>query len=673
MKLLLQTGLALSLATVLQAQTPVIYYNFNSGTANAGSGGGTGTLNGVSSTAAGPGGAGSFSGGNVLSLDGADGSYLATGLGAAATGFSTANYTASAWVNLASIGGDSMVFGQLTSPHLHDGVRGANQHLGHWGADSTGSTALSANTWYHLTWRVENGRQTLFIGGNYETAPNALGTLTNTDNIVVGTSGNGGGLPGFLDDVVVYNSALTRNQIAALAGGGSPLALPAANAAPGMGLTGALGAHLGAQGSNQDYQTANTWGVTEVRANGGVGNILNAVRSIDSGTGTISSGTASVISKADNGAANSTGQLFGLAQPYVGDTTGVDEDNIAFIYKSKITAPAGGTYTFNVHSDDGFALKVGNQVISAVSGAGAVDFDDNTTVMFTGGTGDSNTRAVINLPAGVHDVEFITFEGGGGSGHELTYAPGSNLNTGDTVNWRLLGDTDSVKNIPSVSAAGWTVTTSAAGGTPIANRTDGLADLAATGTTQTGVASINYTDPGGSASASAGQVGGDSPFANDVALADEDHFAVSATATLKIDTADVYRFGLHSDDGGAFRIVGQTGWTNLRSGGAATIAGDTVIADFATGDANTFADISLAPGDYSIEVMFFEITGGGNFEFLAGDASFGGSGSQSLQLLMAGTPQSIAVDTLYLGVPEPGAASLLALAGLGLLRRRRTA
>lgn len=672
MKFLLQTGLALSLAASIQAQTPVVYYDFNSGTANAGSGGGTGTLNGVSSTAAGPGGAGSFSGGNVLSLNGADGSYLATGLGAAATGFSTSNYTASAWVNLTSIGGDSMVFGQLSAPHLHDGVRGANQHLGHWGADSTGSTALSANTWYHLTWRVENGRQTLFIGGNYETAPNALGTLTNTAEIVVGTSGNGGGLPGFLDDVVVYNSALTRNQIAALAGGGSPLALPAANTVPGMGLTGALGSHAGAQGSNQYYQQPNTWGVTEVRANGGMGNILSAVRSIDSGTGSRVSGTASVISKTDNGGASTSGHLFGLAQPYVGDSAGVDENDIAFIYKSKITVPNGGQYTFNVHSDDGFALKVGNQVISAVSGAGTVDFDDNTTVMFVGGTGDSNTRAVINLPAGVHDVEFITFEGGGGSGHELTYAPGSNLNTGDTTNWRLLGDTDSVKNIPSVSAAGWTVTTSAAGGTAIANLNDGLADLAATGTTQTGVASINYSDPAGSPTqTNAGQVPGDIAFANDVPLADEDNFAVSATATLKIDSTDVYRFGLHSDDGGAFRIVGQTGWTNLRSAGAASIAGDTVRADFATGDANTFADIQLAPGDYAIEVMFFEIGGGANFEFLVGDASFGGSGSQSMQLLMAGSPQSIAVDTLYLGIPEPGSAALCALAGLGLLRRRR--
>ena len=100
-----------------------------------------------------------------------------------------------------------------------------------------------------------------------------------------------------------------------------------------------------------------------------------------------------------------------------------------------------GEYTFQVRSDDGFALRIQGQDIAAVHGPAAAGIDPlaSDTAFFRNGTGDANTRVVYNLPAGKHSVEFIHWEGGGGAYYELTSAKGNIVNNNE-ANWILVGD-----------------------------------------------------------------------------------------------------------------------------------------------------------------------------------------------------------------------------------------
>jgi hypothetical protein len=662
----------LSLAAAASAQTPLANYNFTGGsTLNSGTAGGSGTLVGGATTAgATP--APGFSGGDYLLLNGADGQYMNTNLlpSALSMGSNPNNYTGAAFLQVSSYGGDNMVFGQDPfngNNKLHNGIRGNNMHMGHWGADTTGTTNLTAtNTWMHMAWRAEGGRQTLFINGNYEAYANPVGNgISATDNVIIGSSGNGGGFPGAIDDVVVYGTPLTRQQIMHLASGGNPASLPAPYAQPHLGIAGDLGALPGPAGA------LNTFGVREVRTNGGMGNLTNAINSIASGGGAISNGAANFVNHQDligpGNAANGAGHLFLGDSPYVGDIAG-DDNDVAFVYKTQINVDVPGNYTFGVHSDDGFALQIGNNFFTSVSGAGLSDYDDPSTMLFYGGTGDSNSRGVVNLPVGTHTLTFVAFEGGGGSGHELYYAPGAFANDTDTTTWRLVGTTDSTQSCPGVSALGWTVTTSDPGGSNLNNIAQGLADLTATGTTVSGVNSVNYNDPG---FGGPGFRVGDVAFPKDTAADDED-FAMSATAQLVIPESDIYYFGFNSDDGGFLRIVGASGWTIASTAvggfvsdvnGIANPGGDTLWADALTGSTMTVGQISLAAGTYTIEGMFFERGGGAYWEIFGGDESFG---FQGMKILTAGGAQSNILAT----IPEP-AVGLLAFLSMGMLLKRR--
>ncbi len=691
---------SIAAACAVQAQSPVLQYTFEGGTPflNLGTLGGAGTTNGagVAVTTGGP--ASGFSGGaggNVLSLPGTssaddvvNGTFLNTLLTATALGFTTDNYTAGAWVNMNSFGGDAMIFGQTGAPFLHNGIRDNSPHLGHWGADTTASstnlaTTIGTGNWFHLTFRYNGDEQSIYLNGNL-VARNSAGNLPNSGNVVIGNSGNGGGLPGFLDDVVVYNSTLKQNQIAFLAAGGNPSALPAGAAGVG-GITYAVGAVAPTvlAGPANPPSGSSDWGVREVRGAGNLNSVVDAYNALNGGGGTITDGFRSVINATDlvgpgNGPGGG-GLNLGTRNPYLGDIAG-DDENVAFLYRAKVRVFTAGAYTFNTHSDDGFVLRIGDFSWSSSSGAGNIDFDDARTLNFFGGTGDSNTRGTIQLPVGDHVIEFLTYEGGGGSGHQLSYAKGTFANDGDAV-WRILGGplaSDTTNNIPGVTAAGWTVNTS----TPSADgllTTNALAKAAllASGTTTTNVVSINYNDPG---FGGPGSIAGDIPFPKDTAADDED-FAIQANAILHIDEADTYLFGFQGDDGGYLSIAGVSGWTIVDNAtglayvadidGTANPLGNTLWADVLTGNSRTVGSIFLTPGDYAIEGLFFERGGGSFYEIFGGDADAG-----SLVLLAAGGNQNVPVlnsDQLQI-VPEPGSLTMM-LGGiatlLGMRRRRK--
>lgn len=140
-------------------------------------------------------------------------------------------YTAMAWINWAGSNGgaDHMVFGAPGAGNfsqLHHGIRDDsapnNIHFGGWGGaqDISDAGAVPVGEWTHVAWQYDgadkvvyvNGAETTRVAGNNQTDPSL--------EVVVGfTARNGmGSFNGAIDEVKIYDEALTAEQITAAMG-----------------------------------------------------------------------------------------------------------------------------------------------------------------------------------------------------------------------------------------------------------------------------------------------------------------------------------------------------------------------------------------------------------------------------------------------------------------------
>ena len=179
---------------------------------------------------------GGTSGGSIrLGADGTVGDVapsgfsLATGIAAAQVAPTTgADYTISAWINSQQADSDDATLAQNNrwwfgtgDQGLHLGVQQDNSGLtsGHWGNDSTGTTSVDLDTWVHATHVYRAGVQEIYINGVLDSSV-AVGAPNNdsTDLMIGARNGlNGPGWDGFLDDVAIFTSALSPEDIATLA------------------------------------------------------------------------------------------------------------------------------------------------------------------------------------------------------------------------------------------------------------------------------------------------------------------------------------------------------------------------------------------------------------------------------------------------------------------------
>jgi hypothetical protein len=305
-------------------------------------------------------------------------------------------------------------------------------------------------------------------------------------------------------------------------------------------------------------------------------------------------------------------------------------DRVAMLSHAKIVSTADGLYTIQIRSDDGFLFRFADPMnqFSAINGNGILHPSALYEISHPAGTGDSNTRATVFLPAGEHDAYFVWWEGGGGSHFEITSMAG--LQPIEGAPFTLLDPTP----IPAgplitgigTTAAGWEVTSTVPGATDFVagNGTlnaDAAPFLDAVGAT-TNHDEINFTDPqsggGGSALRNVVPWPGNTP-------ADDNDYAMRGTAVLEITEAGVYAIGFQGDDATYLDIIGQP-WDSIaeslvgavlaeRSPGSGTF--DRMTFDAGTGNSRTVGLITLTVGQYPIEFGFVE-DGGGSFVAIFG-------------------------------------------------------
>lgn len=436
----------------------------------------------------------------------------------------------------------------------------------------------------------------------------------------------------------------------------------------------ALGSVLPAAGSIAGPSGGvGTWGVREVTGTTATGNIAAAVNALKTNAGTSITGSLPKLNVGDpqtNGQGGSA--LGGPTTPFLSDTS-ADDNNVLTIAKGRINVTEAGTYTFQVHSDDGFALRVAGQSFTSANGAGYVDPADSSTIVFPIGTGDSNTRGVITLPAGQYDLEFVHFEGGGGSYYEVTSAKGA-ITDPNGAQWIAVGDTTvkgaSAQDVVRLTAAATITNANKPGDNNLATAMAAVDAAIAGGTAVSKtVTALNVAE-------------GEMP----IATTQTDNYATKVTGSLRVDNTNgiageqlEITFSLRCDDGASLQILGQdfTTVTDFTGDGNAVLVdvnGDgTMKADYGTGNTNAFGLIKLTEGQVYDFLSYHSEGGGGStyqLWYAMGDQTAAGFDPAIFRVLSTNDTILAANSGLAL-VPEPSTTGLLSLGALGLLGFRR--
>ena len=144
------------------------------------------------------------------------------------------SYTQAAWFKPAVLGARGIVgwgnYGaarQVNALRLFDSGNGFRHYW--WAADldATGlSTNLLNGNWHHVATTYDGTTRRIYLNGAQvaQDTPGANGATAG--NFRIGSTNNGEYFSGTLDDVAIYNNALSAAQVQALAAGGSPLAGP---------------------------------------------------------------------------------------------------------------------------------------------------------------------------------------------------------------------------------------------------------------------------------------------------------------------------------------------------------------------------------------------------------------------------------------------------------------
>ncbi|NQT40808.1 MAG: LamG domain-containing protein [Planctomycetes bacterium] len=425
-----------------------------------------------------------------------------------------------------------------------------------------------------------------------------------------------------------------------------------------------------------------TFGVREVKNNGTIGNLTDAMASLESGGGDIFDGTVATINfrDPDNG---SSGHIGGDS-PYLSNTFGTDDQDFIQAARGRIRIEEAGDYTFYARGDDGFGLTIVGQSFTSVSDNGdgtavigngtaaTAGFGDDT--MFNNSPGGNvNGFGVINLAAGDYAVEYLFFERAGGAYNELFAAKG--VKTSFDGDFLLVGQPEEINTAGIIQPGGWDVTVLRDGANNLGlaiSQIEGHWNGAQPGTNvATGnFATINLEDSDGGG----GGHGLPRDFFPGDAPGGEDNFAVGALAELRIDDPGTYTFMVYGDDGAQFRLLGSSDWSSTGNTGNTPITDGFQVTGCCQ---DVFGIVDLEAGTYPVEFIWNEVGGGAYVGVWGAFGAHTSFDANVFQLLGENTREVITPAGLELvGVPEPSSIVLMILGGLGLLavaRRRRKA
>ena len=182
------------------------------------------------------------------------------------------------------------------------------------------------------------------------------------------------------------------------------------------------------------------WATRYIFNAGDVDSLVTAVSIIQTiGTANFNGQTVDATSSVLN---HGGGGIFMDPVPFdlLAESLGCCLDHFILLSAGNIKINQSGRYTFGVHSEDGFALRIRGATTISSSGDGELDAADPEAAVFRGLTGDSNTRVVYEFPtSGEYRVEFLWFDKEFGQHGELYVAAESYANDSDTSAWQLVG------------------------------------------------------------------------------------------------------------------------------------------------------------------------------------------------------------------------------------------
>ncbi|MBI1975424.1 MAG: LamG domain-containing protein, partial [Candidatus Vogelbacteria bacterium] len=208
--------------------------------------------------------------GQGLKFDGVDDSIDVSSVAGGTAFTATDNFTLTAWIRPSALpSAGANIVGRNTNSNGNwflrtegNNLRGGVQDVSGNGAVRTGTTVLIIDRWYFATMVYTGSTKTtaLFLDAVSEgTAVNASlsGNLYNTNNVSIGKRDEGAGdlfSPSSLDDVRIYNRALTADEITALYRAGSSAKLSVTPKSPASAQSSLVG-HWTFDGPDVNWRT----------------------------------------------------------------------------------------------------------------------------------------------------------------------------------------------------------------------------------------------------------------------------------------------------------------------------------------------------------------------------------------------------------------------------------
>ncbi|WP_293116023.1 hemopexin repeat-containing protein [Moorena sp. SIO4G3] len=135
------------------------------------------------------------------------------------------SFTVSAWVCVSSFPseGDQPILGtdlKETNKGLHLIIRNKKPYMGFFNNDTWGQTEIESGQWYCLTWRydITKQQQTIFINGIYDASMTGHQPFQGEGIVKIGRWASDRYFNGKIDEVRIYDRALSDDEIKQLAG-----------------------------------------------------------------------------------------------------------------------------------------------------------------------------------------------------------------------------------------------------------------------------------------------------------------------------------------------------------------------------------------------------------------------------------------------------------------------